>query len=78
MVRRDYVTPVLKVFSPGLKQLEFEGFYDVELADLALCSELESLNLHKTNLWMESPHEIDPATFLPNLKSFQSKICLGT
>ena len=72
------MTPVLKVFGPELKQLEFEGFYDVELADLALCSKLESLNLHKTNVWMDPPKETDPTTFLPNLKSFQTEICLGT
>ena len=64
MVHHNHVTPVLEVFGAELQQLEVMC-RDVKLADLALCSKLKSLSLHISRL---QPHEIDPATFLPNLE----------
>ena len=49
------------------------------LADFALCPKLESLNIKNCTLdEKEDVAALDPATFLPQLKSFTSNCCLGS
>lgn len=74
-----YVQPILKVFGAGLQHLELKSAGSVKLADLALCQKLDSLRtLGSTALLPESfDSTSDAATFLPQLKSFESDVCLG-
>lgn len=76
---------LLKVFGQDLLDLTFNRCSNevVTLEDLLSCSKLESLrfqrNLPITSVSLQSI-KFPPVTkdFLPNLKSFESNICLGS
>jgi len=74
-----YVQPILKVFGAELQHLKLKSAGSVKVADLVLCQKLESLRiLGSTTLLPESFDSTpDAATFLPQLKSFESDVCLG-
>lgn len=80
-VCREYVKCILEVFGEDLKNLFLWGRREdkFNLADLAPCSNLESLFLSSCTLEEEEDvAALDAATFLPNLKSFTSDSCLGS
>lgn len=72
------MTPILKVFGQQLHNLEVKSCFDIKLTDLALCSQLESLQIHKSSLdpreWISTN---DASAFLPHLTTFESDSCLG-
>ena len=75
-----YISPILKAFGPELQHLEFKCYKTVQLADLALCRQLESLRFlygQITLIPQEMDSTFDDAMFLPQLKSFESTRCLG-
>jgi len=77
------VTSILKVFGGELINLDFENGYEFNLQDLSsLCPKLESLLISGDNCSLLDSSKTDPPlspdTFLPNLKEFVSKICLGS
>ena len=74
------MTPILEVFGPGLLHLKFESVPNIKLADLAICTKLESLRIlgQYSSLSMDdNVSTFDARAFLPNLKSFHNEICLG-
>jgi len=82
----EYTRVVLKVFAPNVKNLTFKHCEEVDLADVVACTKLESLQLISlTGRYGRntlSPRKVDQESwnshsFLPQLKSIQSDICLG-
>lgn len=78
-VSPKYVKVILKAFGSELKSFTFDSCLDLDLADLMPCTKLESLFILGSTL--------DPAvngsnivahTFLPQLRSIEAGICLGT
>ena len=68
------------MFHGDLKELSFTGCKLIDLTDLALCTHLQSLRISSTcslNSYENIP-DLSADSFLPNLKSFSCKICLGT
>jgi len=74
-----YVQPILKVFGADLQNLELKSAGSVKLADLALCKKLDSLRILGSTSLLPESFDItsDAASFLPQLKSFESDVCLG-
>lgn len=80
-VHPDYVQVILKVVGPKLKHLSIKHFgFDVDLADLMPCVELESLLIKDITTFRkkEPAVKLDANLFLPKLKSLESEVCLGT
>ena len=73
------MTPILEVFGAGLQHLEFKHCDEIELADLALCQQLKSLRILSSTTLLPERFEstFNAATFLPQLKIFESVDCLG-
>jgi len=69
------------VFGPTLKQLTFQQCTEINLADLASCSQLESLRILNSSIAYPQENEAvlmdSQALFLPLLKKFKSGTCLG-
>lgn len=72
----------MKVFNQTLQHIELNGSESIYLQDLAVCNQLESLQLFyrfrsglkESN---EGPTAFDADNFLPKLKVFESAACLG-
>lgn len=73
------MTVILEVFGAGLQHLEFKHCDEIELADLALCQQLKRLFILSSTTLLPEKFEsrFDSATFLPQLKIFESVDCLG-
>ena len=73
------VKSILSVFGPHLKHLTLESCKEINLQDLMPCLQLETLCLQmKSTLDLEESDPIsEPESFLPQLKSLESDICLG-
>jgi len=80
-----YMKPILELFGAELQHLDFKGCHRIKLADLALCHQLQDLRIISSKLHPPLtfiPQQIDDstveaATFLPQLKSLESNVCLG-
>ena len=72
----EYMTPILEVFGPGRLHLECHC-RNIKLADLGLCSQLKNLRILSYDTVL-IPFEVDSATFLPELMSFESNSCFGS
>ena len=71
------IRPFLEIFGPNLHHLRIKD-QDCKMADLAMCTQLESLFIKDPVLDEEedvSARDVD--TFLPQLKSFECGGCLG-
>jgi len=68
------------VFHAELKELSFVGCKLINLADLARCTQLQSLRISSTCTMdsYENVPALSAGTFLPSLKTFESRICLGS
>ena len=65
---------------PKLNHLSIKHFgFDVDLADLMPCVELESLLIKDITTFDKDkpPVKLDANQFLPKLKSLESEVCLG-
>lgn len=76
-----FIKAVLKAFGPKLKSLAFESC-NISLADLIPCTNLETLKFLKSSSIAsleegEQNSEITAESFLPELVSLESSICLG-
>ncbi len=75
--------PILDVFGPGLKELEFANCTQIDLQKLARFFQLQELCIMGSDsslLAKENEDEhllLNTDTFLPALTCFQSDICLG-
>ena len=71
------IRPLLEIFGSNLHHLRIKD-QDCKMADLAMCTQLESLFIKDPVLDEEedvSARDVD--TFLPQLKSFECGGCLG-
>lgn len=77
----EYAKTIMKVFSPTLQLLELSLNGNINLQYLAICKQLESLNLPcplHPSLKASNEGAFDAGNnFLPKLKSFESASCLG-
>jgi len=80
-LKSEYVTPILKVLGSELEKLTFLYGSELVIQDLALCPKLEKLQILPWSFFqLLDSGEIDPlnpATFLSQLRVFQSNFCLG-
>ena len=80
-LKSEYVTPILKVLGSELVKLTFLYGSELIIQDLALCPKLEELQILPWSFFqLLDSGEIDPlnpATFLSQLRVFQSNFCLG-
>jgi hypothetical protein len=68
---------LLQNFKNQLQRLELHDCKYIDLAQLAQCEQLQELELGIGCVIKLSTTDINPNTFLPNLKKMTSKICLG-
>lgn len=87
MFYNEYTRAMLKIFGPHLKHLIFKQCHEVDVSDLVVCTQLESLQFiapegrygkNNLSLMMRGDQQpLNPHSFLPQLKSIQSDTCLG-
>ena len=75
---------VLRRFGGGLLSLAYKSCKEVKLTNLVHCVNLQKLRIlvskYGTTIFNTEgvkKESIDPETFLPSLKMFESQICLG-
>ena len=77
-VRQEYLQSILNAFGPTLKDLTLRSCNQISLSNLvSTCSSLESLSFLQGCSLVDEASTLNPDTFLPNLKKFESDICLG-
>ena len=76
----QFVKPILKAFGAGLKRLTFESCEKINVPDLVYCKQLEALQILGSSCLAvkKTDDNLNPESFLPLLKSFESRPCLGT
>lgn len=73
----NQLSVLLQNFKNQLQRLELHDCKYIDLAQLAQCKQLQELELGIGCVIKPSTTDIDPNTFLPNLKKMTSRICLG-
>jgi len=71
---------ILTVFGPELHKLRLKKCPQIKLEQLAICSKLQRLKIMEGLLSrrsQETGSALDADTYLPELKIFESNICLG-
>ena len=74
----EYVKVILRAFSGTLKRVTFTSCKNINLVDLIPCTQLENLRVLKSSSLADikvEPSLLSPDSFLPHLKSFESRIC---
>lgn len=74
-----YVKAILQVFAPTLKHVTFNSCKNIDILDLIPCVQLKTLRILKSSslaVTKMDPGRLSSSSFLPNLKSIESDICL--